>query len=82
MGLTAFNRARREAEEAQRELAGSGDVQNPTGVELVGDSEQTAPLDRDALKAEAESLGIAFAGNVPTARLAELVAAKKSESLT
>jgi hypothetical protein len=44
--------------------------------------ETSAPVDRDALKAEAEALGITFAANVPTARLAELVAAKKSESLT
>ncbi|MEH6435778.1 hypothetical protein [Massilia sp. DD77] len=37
-----------------------------------------AALDRDALKAEAETLGIEFARNISTEKLAALVAEKKA----
>jgi hypothetical protein len=36
------------------------------------------PLDRDALKAEAEALGLTFASNIKTDKLAALVAAAKA----
>jgi UDP-N-acetylglucosamine:LPS N-acetylglucosamine transferase len=39
------------------------------------EQEQQAPLDREALKAKAKELGIEFAKNISTEKLAELVAA-------
>lgn len=41
--------------------------------------EAPAPLDRDALKAEATALGLDFPKNIPTERLSEMIAEAKAK---
>jgi len=44
-----------------------------------GADEQPAELDRDALKARAVDLGLTFANNIKTEKLAELIAAAEQK---
>lgn len=63
-----------EAGLAKKHAAALGDTPAPTGT----DSTDGQPLDREALKARAAELGIEFARNITTEKLAELVAAAEA----
>lgn len=68
--------AKRRAEDPPPQPAPTPVVQVEQPQEVIPDND--AP-DRDALKAEATALGLEFPKNVPTERLAEMVAEAKAK---